>query len=141
MLKTPTIPTDNLYKFMALSGVFSAVVLIVTMQLTLYNLMLKTSELNGLTKILKEEKDSLKKKDSIQNEKVERFTERYNELTKTLLVHQTSLDYFISFKNLGYLMIIIFICQSIWGFMLWYHRLQKYQDEMLKREAEESNLK
>lgn len=143
MINTSTVPTDNLYKFLALSGLSAAVVLMVSLELTIHDISIKASELKALLTIVEKETARHKTEDAkgiesdnpIETNRYLRYLEHLEDLERGMELNKTLLANFRSFRIVSYLFILTFILQSIFGFTLWYHKLQKYQDAILKNEA------
>lgn len=136
-MNIPNIPTDNLYKFLAISG------LIIFIFFTYFAESTKEKYLNEFyildkdNKILTLEKSVVSndfdkqleiKKDSLELEN------RYTFLSKNWdkFIHKRFKLYFW----LGFLGTSI----SIFGFIMWYLKTQKYQNEIIKNEAYKSAI-
>lgn len=62
--------------------------------------------------------------------------EQLNDAKKELIINDTSLNNLMGLMYVFFYFILYFILQSAFGFILWYHKLQKHQDEILRMEAE-----
>ncbi len=135
----PNAPTDNLYKFMA---IFS---LMLSFTLFLYS--------DYMTEQVRKEVIEFSKVSTVRfHELVEGYAKNKSALDMQLLqdkydglahadglkmlVSSKKSDYYKSIRNFG-VPILLFI--SIIGFLLWYIKVQKHQDYILKHEA--NNIK
>ena len=152
-MNIPTIPTDNLYKFLSLSGISAAVVLIVSFQFSQNDIQIKVAELSGLMRLLEnqtsrfnemnknfdhihiDEMAELERHKKDFNQREENIIKLQNEIEKQLEIVRALQAQFNSLKEIYFILIPTFIFQSILGFILWYHKLQKYQDVILKNKA------
>ncbi len=207
-MQLPNLPTDNLYKFIALSGVFILITLLVLLNLSKSRILieideieteegelvfemelknLRTEEIGNELKILRERVDEYKRKGYIESDndinsllkKLKDSEEReyYQFLYKyeekilpeifTLNVIEAKCDELFELQNKTrlnkmqvnrkrelirskyrrlkqdiwkyYLGIIISLIISIYGFVLWYKRVQIYLDLKLKNEITKLN--
>jgi FtsZ-binding cell division protein ZapB len=170
MMNIPTVPTDNLYKFLALSGLSGAVVLMVTFTIMIKDAAIKSAEITGGVDVLErkvkrakeevillaDEVEKLEtKKVETKNDEIElkrylenidqkkiklqeqalKYDDLNDELRQKLTTNDMSVSIIKSLRSVFSIFIIVFFIQSALGFILWYHKLQKYQDAILAKEA------
>lgn len=148
-MSLPNLPTDNLYKFVALVGV---IILIATLYFPIMKAReyrLSMVKLKGQLRLLDIELDYLKEKatdlksdhDNTGHTRTELIYEAHQlkmkseELkTKGEELRILELDYqlLISIQKSGMLMGIL---TGILGFSLWYFKIQRYQDRQLKKNS------
>lgn len=143
-MNLPNIPTDNLYKFMALTGI-----LIIVLSSTLFIVKgNRTQEINQELKKLGSLIDSeLSNKELVilrlkndetfkKNYKADNSISVYEAETTKLL---EELKLILKDKPTYRLIALVFgflgITLSLFGFKLWYEKVQKYQDIILENEA------
>lgn len=152
----PRIPTDNLYKFVALSGVL---LVIVGYGIPAYSLVRSSSLARP---ILREQVERIARQ-KVAISQYERSTAAYKKndaaagralydsashlndsLKRTSALADQAYDevkedrdLLADFARLGFVLVAIGAFCAIWGFANWYTRLQKPLDEILQREAEE----
>ncbi len=145
-----SIPTDNLYKFLAISGLVIIITCLYLPYKQIREIDLKYIELKSETQLLEEKNYILnvKKKlvedikSSTSEDALKILNERAELLQEAPIISKRweQLIYLNNEKKelrkitnvgLGFGVIITFI-----GFFQWYRRLQKYQDILMKREAE-----
>ena len=154
-MQIPNLPTDNLYKFMALSGLILIILSAVFPLWLLHNIGLEHIEikkeldlLDIEERYLREEQEEAREglKALPPNKKIEArrsIDEKAKDYSKKLM--QTKGN----FEKMKYLVseakkLKIFSCigagvgaiVTYCGFLLWYRRLQKYQDQIIKSEAQ-----
>jgi len=170
-MSLPNIPTDNLYKFMAIAGLvlfISANTLYVidnnkiadTAQEWLRNGSIYTfeqktlnTEINSSQKRIKElentmrtakpqEKQTISAEISSEKDLVKNNNNKLKEVNKNIISLNNSLN-IDRFKKeaeeakLTTLIVdVVGLLSIFFGFSLWYNRLQKYQDIMIKQKAE-----
>lgn len=145
----PNLPTDNLYKFIALVGV---VVLLVASYFPIIKareLKLAMIEIEGKTRILEIEVQhlpdrtkQLKSNETIGDCNREELVDKAYKLkmkneelkTNSKKLEVIGIDYEIIRKIQTAGMVLGFIL-SAFGFFLWYFRIQKYQDKQLKKNS------
>jgi hypothetical protein len=178
-MNLPSIPTDNLYKFMALSGILLVIAAFIP-QHWYYNLQIEYQELDGEANILmlkneklilegkkivrehekltreggilfkelakrttKELGEMTKEYDKILLETAEKAEKRANisyenkiaaerllTLKKILVLKRRRINLYMWIANINFSTGILL---TIWGFGLWYFKLQKYQDKIIKK--------
>lgn len=152
-MKIPEVPTDNLYKFIAITGL----ILFITGVLFLfYNRTTTIQQLIDIqaqkyrlisdnTVISKEL--SLLHKNEMNSKEYKIYLQKLNEsgtinveimrvdALSNLLEHRLK---FYEYPLLGLLFISVFIIE--YGFRMWKNKLQIYQDEIIKNEAERSKI-
>jgi hypothetical protein len=145
------IPTDNLYKFIAIFGLIIFVLAIIYPRKALNELYLQGLEIHGQIKIIELQKDSIEKKiESLTlldkrmfEEREECLKDSFNLQLKTQeLDNLNERNCYLVKEHKSYLKyscagIIIGIIMIFLGFTLWYFRLQVYQDKIIKKEASE----
>ena len=145
-MKLPSLPTDNLYKFIALFGLF----LVIT---TIYSYSTIQNDLDEKwakgAAVLEAQSDLLMAQLKIHDKPTEQQKGKISDLKKRKeKLEQTGTeveDYWTAYRKakrwknsllflmaVGFLMIII-------GFYLWYVKLQKYQDIILINQAKSRN--
>ena len=143
---TPNIPTDNMYKFLAVSGVvlMIASVSLYTVQFGTYAQKMGDiyKELVSLEKDLKFSNFQLEKltPEEIKND------EKLNEVYKETLAFQSKRDilsnieetaksqFMYSFTAL-IIAFVLGLTTAAGGFFFWYHRLQKYEDSIVRNRS------
>ena len=156
----PTPPTDNLYKFMAISGLVAAILAIVFYHGFVMNTGLKVQEASAEISIVSAVIDNLKRQSALFRKRMElsngenlaellqEATLLEDELLELQIQHHRSIQKHEEsklFANLFYpLMIAVLVISvggisvSISGFQLWYSRLQRYQDGILRQRASQN---
>lgn len=148
-LPIPTLPTDNLYKFMALSGLAILIISTVFPMMRISEIKLKLVELETQTEIIGIETQKLKEEVSEKAEQIEKWMLRLKDLEadrkrmiklqiKTVeLVGQRKLVEVLLEDLRSYLIFIMvggalggLLCSS--GFGLWYGLVQRPSDLLLK---------
>lgn len=145
----PTLPTDTLYKFMALSGLvitlLSAWFLLTRVDSLKLSLIALRGDANGLTieeEFLRGEQQELKaNSDGSRNDQRE-LRQRAYELQLKVNLLQTKLTkanallgQITEYRIFLYVSIFFGLNLTYWGFRLWYIRIQKLQDAILRRQA------
>jgi len=152
-MELPKVPTDNLYKFMALSGI----VLLVASAFPRYwqaklefelirvqgekrkvtkkkewahadmdYLLTKSNKLKEETSEWKEAKDLAAAEPQLIEKKRQEIQEK--EISQRLDVIRRLKYVIAGGRWVGAIL-------SVFGFLLWYHKLQKYQDKIVKKQA------
>ncbi|MGJ8564572.1 MAG: hypothetical protein ACSHXY_13580 [Alphaproteobacteria bacterium] len=136
-LSIPNFPTDNLYKFMALSGLFIATFCFGTLTYSL----IQTENQIDLTRVQSEHVDDMledlksgfdTKEFDAQNQRkrFDYYQKQYNELHKQIaLLHD---DVFMIKNRVLLRGTIIGILISFFGFLLWFFRVQIHLDRIVK---------
>ena len=140
-------PTDNLYKFMALSGVFIVVSVFALSLLQLdqisrqrTDIALGKEALMWHTALFQEQIDELKKSNDPELQK--KFDEGYKPLIEESLqlrresdLADLATEYAERFRIVQSIILVLGIILASTGFLLWYYRLQRDQDQMIRNEA------
>ena len=148
-MNLPALPTDNLYKFLALSGLVLFVISFVFPRSLVDELELKTVETQTEVNLLVREVSALNKdvdvaaaKPNLSDEALEKLSERRDQLNekairlegqkerqKTLLKQlRYAVDLSLFGSILGYLIAHV-------GFWLWYTRVQRLADLLARKQA------
>ena len=156
-MQLPSLPTDNLYKFIALSGLvllvtaivvpvkiqdeidkdFARLVLIQQVKIDLA--VLEWNQAGSPPKTLTTE-EAIEKWRSSQKEKKEELQSRLRKLEVSGA--DAEFEYYSAirvrkrWRRIAYCIGAIGILLMCIGFRLWYVRLQKYQDKIIRRQAE-----
>jgi TM2 domain-containing membrane protein YozV len=138
-MQLPNLPTDNLYKFISLSGLTIFIFSFFIPFYFDYSINLKVADIQSDVHVLENKlimlentpKDSPHFDRRAQESEVLIFKARKaNELAKHLRLNQLEI---LHYKYLG---ISIGVILSLLGFYLWYTRVQKYLDKELKNNSE-----
>ena len=130
-MNLPNLPTDNLYKFMALSGLF-----LIIFSFTLVLLQANRSqdihrELKRLSTIME-----LKNFQNERDKKLgENIVENLGQSRKLLEELKFILEQKPKYMAFFVIFMLIGVILSITGFQLWYSRVQRYQDILIKNQA------
>lgn len=148
-MNLPNLPTDNLYKFIALAGLVVILLSIVLPNIALHNLRLELLKTNGELSVLQAEYDFLREEhNSVENhpnlEEAAKHREKMKELrVRTLqLKSKDESERFlhrqtIVWQSVAAIGLFVGAGMVTFGFKLWYERVQKYQDMILKKDAGE----
>lgn len=140
-------PTDNLYKFIAISGLLIFLASFVFPQILGREYVTKVAEVEGGLRVLENESayiTRLRSQSDDQNQKAEDNSEikqreaRFDKVAEVRKKHEISKALSAEvrrWKLFGIIGMSLGIVLMAGGFYLWYSRLQKYQDKLLKREA------
>ncbi len=157
-MNIPNIPTDNLYKFIALSGVM---LIIFGFFIQFYSSYFVLEPNKNLVKVIREiEYKSTNLKQDIENfedkitnnstknqknyylNELIKFNNRYEELSKEManlegiFIYVKDLTTIVEASiKLGKITIIEGSIFSSLGFLLWYYKVQKYEDIILKKKT------
>ena len=146
-------PTDNLYKFISIAGLLAV---IVSLSVPVYFILntrprvtefrIEASVLSVELKYLKQEIEEMR----TGTDNVDRLNTQNNSARRTKLreleIRQVRLDHAIAEAEWATrIMLILMVCVVLGsagggglagkGFALWYDRLQRYQDEIVKKQA------
>lgn len=148
-MNIPNLPTDNLYKFMALSGLLILILSIAYPTYRTLELEQQRQMIRGEIKILEGDVDLLLKI-ALANTKVRHKTtdpdflqavQHKNTLAR-IEARGMQLDLLESqikqYKWLYWVGFFIGLLLTVWGFLLWYLRVQRFQDMLLKRQVSEA---
>lgn len=134
-LSMPNVPTDNLYKFIAIFG------LILSASLFLYADYMKSQVQIEIVQHAKVQNERLyeliegfaKNKPNLEMELLKR---KYLDLLEIesakLIVSSVNYEFYQNARNYGS---PFFLIISIVGFILWFYKVQRYQDKILQKEA------
>lgn len=141
----PNLPTDSLYKFCALAGLIVTTLSIVLPNIALHNLTLELIKTNGEIKVLEAESQHFKdagNKDSLSPEEKTNLLEKSKELEIKLiqLKSKNDAENFLNeqtqhWRSIAFFGAFLGVILIATGFILWYRKVQKYQDIILKNEA------
>ena len=132
----PNAPTDNLYKFAAIFGLMLAATLFLYSD---YMEQEAREQLLSFSKVFTERFYELvegyaKNKSPIE---MKILQEKYGDLDYSdglkLMVASNRYDYYRKLRNLG---VPILLLISVVGFIFWYIKVQRYQDMLLKHQAQ-----
>ena len=145
-------PTDNLYKFISIFGLLIFLASFIFPQILSREYSLKYAEVEGEIRVLENEReyiDNLKSDSEEPNQKKEddpaikqREAEfdkglaearKNHELSKALGVEARRWQWF------GYIGMLLGVALMAGGFYLWYSRVQKYEDKLMKYKADEAS--
>ena len=143
-MQLPTLPTDNLYKFLALSGIALFVLSVVITNQSANDALRESDklriELAGLqadVQALGEDTAYAKTHSDVQHER-----ERLLQLRRQAMIgraESATLDRLIAvaaaYRSLGNWLGSVGGGLTLLGFVLWYVKLQRHQDEIVRREA------
>lgn len=122
------LPTDNLYKFIALFGIFIVSFSTIIIEWRIYKQWEIDSEIRVGKEILYQMIES--NIYSVTEDKKELYKDMYNLRLKSELADnyltwtKEILKYYFLYNTIWWIMII-------WGFTFWYLKLQRYQDKIL----------
>ncbi|GHA21849.1 hypothetical protein GCM10008090_34710 [Arenicella chitinivorans] len=132
-MNIPSFPTDNLYKFLAISGTLIVISILAFGYQTLYELETKMAVNKGDIAIIDQTIERIKNKEKVSDEELEkiyslsldslRISTINNELA---LVNQKFFARTTGGMILGLILMLV-------GFSLWYSRVQVYQDIVLAK--------
>jgi len=149
-MELPMLPTDNLYKFLALSGLVMLVLSFTFPRNMVDELELKAVEsetnINLLAfevSVLKDDVDAAEKKPKLAEDGIQKLSERQRQLeVKTLQVGGERAKLNVLVKQLRFAMslsiigsVLGFVLADI-GFWLWYMRVQKPADLLARKQVE-----
>jgi hypothetical protein len=152
-INLPTLPTDNLYKFLALSGLAIAILSLVLPVIRISEIRIKLVEvktqsnlLNIKIEELSKDTDRLAKKTALSPEETESLRNRLIEHKIKVVELSGRFEQINSLnRDLDYLMILFWgglplgAGISVLGFMAWYFLVQKPNDLLLKKQVENQN--
>ena len=142
------VPTDNLYKFMAISGIILIVAGFILPSYPLIELTVETDRLSVEAAGLSAKWDTYIGFLEIEVEKVKSGQDLPPEINLEDVLEAVEISAQVSTKvehmeyyngimrdllKLGCALIFAGILVATWGFRLWYTRLQKYQDEAIRK--------
>lgn len=145
----PQIPTDNLYKFMALSGLAIALISFFLPMKQVRDIEMEIVEIQEQARLLNEKNDFLDIKKGI----IERLKSAPAEEAEKIFIERQQLvlesvrilaklervkflkDEIKNLKTIIGLLSGLGVFLSVLGFILWYQKVQRYQDKVLKDNA------
>jgi len=150
MVDLTNLPTDSLYKFLALAGVVLFLasytipsLLLAKTQEAADQLLVEVAPLNVEAALIREELERAERLETPSSEQVERIRQRSYELRKLSSAIDARKEILIRksrmLRGLAVATLVggIFSMVVMWtGFGLWYFKLQRYQDMLLKSQAE-----
>ena len=143
-MNIPSLPTDNLYKLVTMTGALLVMLSLVLYYITASDFELKLAEVEGTLITAEIEKNRLKEmglttmskpKDEYSQKRIIRFLElqyenrRMHERNRALLVGLKKL------RRIVYLSTLLGLVLFSIGISLWYNKLQRYQDILIKAEV------
>jgi len=139
-MNIPSLPTDNLYKLMAMSGVFIVAISLFLWASSISGLNQSIIEVSTKIKIYELKKEALEHKkisgkiDTQLQDKIDNifFQIQGNALKNKLLLEDIKVNSLIALS-----VILLGVFLSYLGFTLWYSRVQKYHDTILASQAEQ----
>jgi hypothetical protein len=147
-MKIPDVPTDNLYKFLAITGL---IIFISANGMGLYaTINISQQTIKFKSEILDRSLDNTllhagAHEDNMDNAVIngyKLFEKRYIDIGRNehvLLQRKEELDLIMAtyslIKGIYKLLILISVSLMIYGFVNWKYKLQNYQDEILRNEA------
>lgn len=161
-------PTDNLYKFMAVSGLASALAMTVLLVVTLHRTQIQVDAAEAEQRITdgsiqymddllneakerdqrvddaitrgeaKEAREHLNEKEVIHAETLKlqpQLRERIERSWVAIASNKSLLSHLLLLQGFFHALIPLSLAFSGIGFLLWYYRLQRYQDAILRKSA------
>lgn len=150
-MNLPTLPTDNLYKFIAIAGITIVVTSFLSISFQMHEMAILMFDYNTEALVVRENVDNLGEKvtnlstlekDEIIIESQSILKETNNQelkLAELEGVRQKNTFLFDDFKENFYMFkkfIYLGFGITVYGFILWYLKLQQYLDKIIKKEAE-----
>ena len=119
----PTLPTDNLYKFIALFGIV----------IILFSFYLPFQSAKKSQELLREV-DSVSKVINLmpKEERVKAYETTFKKLEELKLILEQDKSFYMGVLVVG---VAIGTTLTIVGFSMWYKKVQKYQDMILENQA------
>ncbi len=137
-MNVPLPPTDNLYKFLAIFGLVIVVMSFIFPHLLIFDLETQIIKLNGEAAVLEYDIQSYERnsklKISATDEK--QLRHRVAEVTGKKEIISGLAKQIKDLLGMLWIWIGLGIFLMIIGFQLWYFKVQKYQDRILKDDAE-----
>lgn len=143
----PSLPTDNLYKFMAITGFamtfISLVLPIISLNKTAKDLGVLRAQNDAIARDLKLLDASIqadlanKDKQMMENyyEDYMNLKKKQNERDRVFTEIQSNHESLGWLLKIYYSMTVLGVIIGSWGFFLWYFRVQRYLDIILRNEA------
>jgi hypothetical protein len=154
-MNMPTLPTDNLYKFLSVSGLAIAILSIVLPIMRISEIRMKLVEVKTQANVFSVESEALRednerwpKKTVLNPEETESLRRRLVELKIKSAEIGGRLEQIKSLnRDLDYMMILFWgglplgVAISVLGFVAWYFIVQKPNDLLLQKQVENQNKK
>lgn len=145
-------PTDNLYKFIAISGLLIFLASFIFPQILYKDYAMKFAEIEGDLRVMQKQLDTLnsimetepddplqKKENDIEiNRRVIELDRGLAEVVRKREFRVALSDYARRWQLFGYIGMSFGLVMMSGGFYFWYSRLQKYEDKRMKRKASDS---
>jgi hypothetical protein len=145
-------PTDNLYKFVAISGLLIFLASFIFPQILYKDYLIKFAEIEGdlrvlenqvatLNSILDTEPEDPKRKEEDDKEINQRKTEIDKGLAEVIRKREMRValsNYAHQWQVFGYVGMSFGLVMMMSGFYFWYSRLQRYEDKHIKIKASDS---
>ena len=149
-MKLPTLPTDNLYKFLALTGLVVALASVIFPYSKEYDSAIDMMEILQErkllvieTKYLKVEVEAIRKTETHGDASIQLLEKlKEIELRDALLTAKREQQDYIQLhiellNKYSKRSFVIGIILSALGFLLWYFKVQRYQDKRLKKRGDD----
>ena len=137
MIDLPALPTDSLYKLLALSGIF---LILITIYL-IYNLYLKLKskvyDIYSEQEVREAEISYLERMENPDPEEVLKVRIKHNLTAVKVKERNWYIKQLWVLSIFGTMIILIGIVMTYKGFTLWYSKVQVYQDRLLKLQVEQ----
>jgi len=142
-------PTDNLYKFVAISGLLIFLASFIFPQILYKDYLIKFAEIQGELRVLERQVDALDNvTDTASDDPVRRkeadveINRRESEIDKGLAEVLRNRELRVALSNyarrwdlFGFIGMPFGLVMMMSGFYFWYSRLQKYEDKLIKHKA------
>jgi hypothetical protein len=136
-MNLPNLPTDNLYKFLALSGITLYIACLVLSVITSQDISDKRMKVSNELIELKKELNSIES--STKDEPTQTTQYKLDIFKSRLDNKQSEVDSlattFESISQLLYSGYIVGLSSSFLGFILWYFKVQRYEDMILQAQV------
>jgi hypothetical protein len=143
-------PTDNLYKFIAISGLLIFLASFVFPQILYKEYAIKYAEIEGDLSVLERQIETLnsitesddarsKKEDNVEiKRRRAEFDKGLEEVLRKRELRVALSNYARRWEIFGYIGMSFGLVMMVSGFYFWYSRLQKYEDKLMKLKASDS---
>ncbi|MBI3585128.1 MAG: hypothetical protein HY096_14420 [Nitrospinae bacterium] len=131
-MNLPNLPTDNLYKFIALSGLLISILTIILPIKINYDIRLKDLTIKKELAILNIELNFLKQNQTNKQQTLEEL----KDLRIKLIQQESKNKELEKYDDTTIYFFIYGLMTSTIGFSLWYSKVQKYNDIIIKNTAE-----
>ena len=129
-------PTDNLYKFLAISGLAIFLISILYPYFRIHELGIRIIEAELKIRVLGLDVDNLAQDSHPSREAVLQKQIKLEELQNNQNINRFLLNELLLVRHFAQFGILAGFVLSVLGFHLWYTRLQFYQDKMIKAQSE-----